>query len=617
MNFRRSISAGAVTAAIAAAVSSNAFSAAAETVDEIVVTASRIAEPISDVIGSVSVITRQDIERRQVQSVQDLLRGETGISIASNGGLGKLSSLFVRGTEADQVLVLVNGVRVGSATAGTTRIEFIPVDQIERIEIVRGPRSSLYGADAVGGVIQIFTRQANGPTVSLGGGSHNTQNASASFGLSSENAWLSVAGNYLDSEGINSCRNSFNGTYFTGGCFTDQPDDDGFRNASGSLRAGYRWGKTADVEATALYASGRTEYDGDFGNQTEFTEGVYSVKGHAALSDNWNVTALVGTARDDADDFADGTYVDTFNTERRNASLQSDWAFATSQVLTLGVDYLDDRIDSTTDYDETSRTNTGIFGEYKGRFGAQEIVLSARTDDNEQFGNHTTGNVGWKWFVVDTFALHAGWGNAFLAPNFNDLYYPGFSNPELKPEKSESYEVGVSGTAAAIAWSLTAFQTHTDDLIAFDLATYLPQNINEARIRGVEVEGHTRLDHWTIGANYTYLDPRNRGDGAEYDNLLPRRARQSGRIDVNYGTDAFSVGTVINLVGSRYDDLANTTKLDSYTVVDLIGELHFGKGWSVQGKIANAFDEDYETAAYYYQDGRTYFVTLQYQPGQH
>ncbi len=601
---------GAAIVAVGSAASITTFAATPETVDKVVVTAARLAQPVEDVIGSVTVITREEIQRRQVQSVQDLLRGETGISIANNGGLGKLSSMFVRGTEADQVLVLINGIRVGSATAGTTRIEYIPVDQIERIEIVRGPRSSLYGADAMGGVIQIFTRQANGPAVSIGSGTHATHNASASFGLNSDNAWLSVAGSYLESEGFNSCRASF-----TGGCFTDEPDADGYRNASGSARAGYRWGTTADIEANVLYASGSSEYDGDFGNETDFVESVYSIKGHFKPTSHWDLTLLAGTSRDQADDFSDGVYVSTFDTEKRNASLQSDWSLADDQVITLGVDYVDDRIDSTTAYDATSRDNTGIFGQYKGRFGAQEILASARTDDNEQFGNHTTGNLGWKWFVTDNFAVNAGWGSAFLAPNFNDLYYPGFSNPDLKPETSDSYEVGFSGTAANISWSLTGFETEIDDLITFDFATFLPQNISEARIRGIEAEARTQLANWSFAFGYTGLDPRNRGAGFNYDNILPRRARQSGRIDVGYSAGIFSLGTTINAVGSRYDDLANTAQLDSYTLVDVTGELRFGAGWSVQGKIANAFDEDYETARYYYQDGRTYFVTVQYQPG--
>ncbi|MBB6094875.1 vitamin B12 transporter [Povalibacter uvarum] len=598
-----------VSAIVGAVAPLTSLAAPDDSVAEVVVTAARIAQPITDVIGSVTVLTRDDIQKRQVQSVQDLLRGEAGISIANNGGLGKLSSMFVRGTEADQVLVLVNGVRVGSATAGTTRIEFIPVDQIERIEIVRGPRSSLYGADAIGGVIQIFTRDASGPAFSLGGGSHETYNASGSFGARGEHAWVSVTGNYIESQGFNSCRASF-----AGGCFTDEPDEDGYRNASGSLRAGYSWDDTAEIEATALYASGHTEYDGDFGNETDFIQSVYSLKGKVAAASNWDLTMQLGLSQDDADDFKDGVYSSTFDTERRNASLQSDWTVGAGHILTLGMDYLDDRVASSTPYDQTSRDNTGIFGQYTGRIGAHEVLASVRSDDNEQFGNHTTGGVGWKWFTDDAIAFSVAWGTAFLAPNFNDLYYPGFSNPDLKPEESDSVELGISGAVAQSTWSVSAFETNVDNLIVFDFVTFLPQNISEARIRGIEVEAGTQLGNWSLGANYTHLDPRNRDSGTNRDNLLPRRAADAGRIDVAYGTDAFSIGTTANIVGSRYDNLANSTKLDSYTTVDFLATFRFGDGWSVQGKVANAFDEDYETAAFYYQDGRSYFVTLGYQP---
>ncbi|HWK75923.1 MAG TPA: TonB-dependent receptor [Povalibacter sp.] len=606
---------GAAAVAAAACFTSFAgFAADTDTVGEVVVTAARLAQPISDVIGSATVITRAEIQRRQAQSIQDLLRGEAGISVANNGGLGKLSSMFIRGAEADQVLVLVDGVRVGSTSAGTTRIEFLPVDQIDRIEIVRGPRSSLYGADAIGGVIQIFTIKGQGPSVSVGGGSHDTYNAAASFGLNNDNAWFSVSGNYVESDGFNSCRASF-----AAGCFTDEPDADGYRNASGSLRAGYRWGEKADIEASALYASGHNEYDGGYTNETDFVESVFSVKGRFAPTANWNLTAQVGVSHDDADDFKDGAFRGTIDTERRNASVQSDWTLSRDQVVSLGVDYLEDRLDSTTAYDQTSRDNTGVFGQYKGRFGAHEILASVRNDDNEQFGSHTTGNLGWKWFFADGLALSAAWGSAFLAPNFNDLYYPGSSDPNLRPEESDSYEIGLSGSGTPVAWSLSAFQTQIDDLIVFAAVPgtldFLPQNISEARIRGVEAEAHTRWNNWSFAANYTYLDPRNRGAGTNYDNYLPRRARQSGRLDVSYSTGAFSVGTIVNVQGSRYDNVANSAELGGYALVDFIGEYRFPGGWSVQGKIANAFDRDYETARFYYQDGRTYFVTLRYQPG--
>jgi len=302
--------------------------------------------------------------------------------------------------------------------------------------------------------------------------------------------------------------------------------------------------------------------------------------------------------------------------ERRNASLQSDWTLGLRQVLTLGVDYLDDRLDSSTPYDATSRDNVGVFGQYKARFGAHEILGSVRNDDNEQFGNHTTGNLGWKWFLTDHLAVHAGWGSAFRAPSFNDLYYPGFSNPNLNPEESNSYEVGVSGTVAPINWSLTAFETKVDDMIAYDPVAQRPMNIDQARIRGAEAELRTHWNDLSVALGYTYLDPRSRTPSGDYQNYLPRRARHAGRLDINYRLGAFSVGTFINAQGRSFDDVANLAPIGSFAVVDLIGEYRFGSGWSVQGKVANAFDRDYETARYYYQDGRTWFVTVRYQPGQ-
>lgn len=612
---RLSIRPRAALSALACALPVCSFAAGDDPVSEVVVTAARVEQPLAEVIGSVTVLTREDIQRRQVQSLQDLLVGEKSISIANNGGLGKLSSMFIRGTEADQVLVLVNGVRMGSATAGTTRIEFLPVDQIERVEIVRGPRSSLYGADAIGGVVQIFTRNSDGLSTSVGGGSHDTYNASAGFGHHGENGWISVNGNYIESEGFNSCRPSPQmGGFYTGGCFTDEPDDDGYSNTSGSVRGGYRWGDAAEIEASALYASGETEYDGGWTNETEFAESAYSVKAKVAAASTWDLTVQMGLSQDRSDDFYNGAYRSTIDTERFNAGLQSDWTVAEGQVLTLGADFLNDQVDGTTLYDETSRNNAGLFGQYLGRIGDHELLASVRSDDNEQFGQHTTGGAGWKWFADDFIAFSVSWGTAFLAPSFNDLYYPGFSNPDLKPEESDSLELGVSGTVANTSWSFAAFETDVDNLIVFDFVTSRPQNVSEARIRGVEADIRTQVNDWTFGANYTHLDPRNRDSGFNHDNILPRRARDAGRVDISYGNERLGLGTVVNIVGARYDNLSNTVKLGDYTTVDFTAELRFGAGWFLQGKLANAFDEDYETAAYYYQDGRSYFLTLGYQP---
>jgi vitamin B12 transporter len=587
--------------------------------EEIVTTATRVAQPLSEVIGSVSVITREDIQRRMVHSVQDLLRGEAGISVINHGGLGKLSNVFMRGADAEQVLVLIDGVRVGSATSGTTAFELLPVDQIERIEIVRGPRSSLYGSDAVGGVIQIFTRRGAGPAFGLSAGSHETYETNASFGATTENTWFSVSGGRIQTEGYNSC----DGAPFPpgGGCFTREPDRDGYDNTSGSARAGYRWDERGEIEASALYARGNTEFDGSFSNETDFVERVLSLRGNFAPSDALNLSFAVGESRDEQQSLYDDPRVSggarpttVFDTVRRHASLQADLSFAAAQLLTVGADYVDDEVASTTAFDETSRDNIGIFGQYQWQLGAHHLLASARHDDNEQFGSYRTGSLGWKWALSPTLSVTAAWNTAFGAPTFNDLYYPGFSNPDLDPERSRSYELGLAGSAAALSWSLTAFESRVRDLIVFDSSISAPNNVDEARIRGIEAQADATLGEWRLGLGYTGLDPRNRSPGANFDNLLPRRVRHSGHIEIARGFGPIDARARVTAEGSRYDNVANTRRLGSYAVLDLVVDYAVNEEWSLQGKVGNALDRDYRTVPLYNQDGRTYFVSLRYQP---
>lgn len=587
--------------------------------DEVVVTAARLEQPLSRVIGATTVITREDIERRQAQSVQELLRGETGVNIVNNGGLGKLSNVYLRGADAEQVLVLVDGVRVGSATSGATAFELLPIEQIERIEIVRGPRSGIYGADAIGGVIQIFTRRADGVAAELGAGSNETYSAGGSFGAATQRAWLSLSANRLTSEGFNSCA----GLPYPpgGGCFTDEPDEDAYENASGSMRVGYRWGERADIEATALLAEGESEYDGGFANESEFSERVLTLRSRVQPRADWDLSLTLGETRDDQDSLYDDPYapspavnVGRFDTQRRNASLQSDFAFAESQVLTLGVDYLDDRVDSTTPYDERSRDNLGVFGQYQAELGAHQALLSARRDDNEQFGTHDTANLGWKWAFAPDYSLTAAWGRAFGAPTFNDLYYPGFSNPNLRPETAHSYELGVAGRARALRWSLTVFESDIDELIVYDARVRAPNNLDAARIRGLEAEANATLGAWALSLGYAAIDPRNRSPGANYDNILPRRARHSGHFEIGRAFGALDARARLTAESARYDDVANTHRLGGYATVDLLVEYALNDAWSLQGKIGNVFDRDYRTVRLYNQDDRTFFASLRYQP---
>lgn len=607
-------------AALAAAVFSVSFSvnAAEDRNDAVVVTAARVEQPVSEVIGAVSVITRKDIEQRGVHSVQDLLRGETGLSVANTGGLGKLSNVFLRGADAEQLLVLVDGVRVGSASSGTTPFEYLPVDQIERVEIIRGPRSSLYGSDAIGGVIQIFTRRGTGPAFNVGVGSHETSSVSASFGAAGERSWLSVAANRIATEGYNSCA----GAPFPdgGGCFTNEPDRDGYENASGTLRAGHRW-SAGEIEATALYASGRNEYDGTFANETDFVERVVTLRGRLNATERWSISALAGVSNDDQDNFLDDpastdgrVLASRFETERRNVSLQSDFVLSATHAFTVGVDYYDDRVDGTTEFEARSRDNLGAFAQYQAALGAHRLLASARYDDNEQFGSYETGSLAWKWMLDEHWSLSAAWGTAFGAPTFNDLYFPGFSNPELDPETSRSYEVGIGWTSAPVQIAFTAYERHVDDLIVYDASIFAPNNLNTARIRGAELDVDASLGPWRMSLGYSGIDPRNRTRGDDFDNFLPRRSRHAGHFELGRTFGALDARARVTAEGSRFDDVANTHRLGSFAILDLVVDYALNDAWSVQGKLGNVFDRDYRTVRLYNQDGRTFFVSLRYRP---
>lgn len=581
-------------------------------IEPVIVTATRTARTADETLASVTVITRQDIERLQAQSVQDLLRGVPGVSIANNGGPGKATSVFLRGTESDHVLVLIDGIKVGSATLGTTAFEHIPVELIDRIEIVRGPRSSLYGSEAIGGVIQIFTRKGGGqtrPYFSLGGGSYQTYNASAGVAGGGERGWFSLNADGSDTAGFNACDGSL-----SAGCFTAEPDKDGYRNVAGSLRAGYRFANGVEVDAHALRSTGDTEYDGSYVNATESMQQALGGALRYSPAESWQLTLAAGQSRDDSDNFLNGVFRSRFDTERDTVSLQSDLALADDHLLTLGADYLDDQIDSSTSYAATSRSDTGVFAQYQGAFGAQNAQVSLRRDDNEQFGEHATGGLAWGYALNDRVRITASYGTAFKAPTFNELYFPGFGNPGLQPEESRSLELGVNGTSAAGEWSLNVFETRVDELIAFDAALFAPNNIDQARILGLETTYAIQLGDWDLDANLSLLDPENRSGGANDGNVLPRRARQSLRVDADRSLGKFSFGATLLTAGKRYDDLANTRELGGYATVDLRADYALDAAWRVQLRIENLLDKDYETAAFYNQPGRSLFVNLRYQP---
>lgn len=586
-------------------------SAETTTDNSIIVTATRTSQSEDETLASVSVITREDIERSQAQSVQELLSGINGISITNNGGLGKATSVFMRGTESDHLLVMINGIKVGSATSGDTAFQNIPVSMIERIEIVRGPRSSLYGAEALGGVIQIFTRQGKGdlsPSFSSTRGSYRTSKNTLGLSYGDEQGWYSITLSSLDSDG-------FSSTYliplFPAG-FTTEPDNDSYYEKAASINAGYRFSKTASLEVHAMVSEGESMYDGTFQNETSSHNQVVGVSYQFMPATSWQMKISTGESRDYSDNFLNGVYSSTFNTRRSTAALQNDISISDKQLLTVGIDYLEDEVE-TSAYPADPRSNKALFTQYQAETGNQDIKLSARIDDNEQFGEHTTGSISWG-YRFDKTRLTMSYGTAFKAPSFNELYFPFYGNLSLEPESSATVEAGLKGKYDNGNWSLNIYQTDVTDLIAYDSTIFAANNIDDVVIRGMELGSTYSKDNWKFSTNISLMQAENRSAGANYGNTLPRRATESLRFDADREFARWQLGATLNAVGKRYDDLANTVELDAYTTVDLRTTYRINEALKIQASIKNATDEKYETAKYYNQPERSFYLTFSYQP---
>ncbi len=585
--------------------------AASNSIDEVVVTATRTPQFADSALSSVTVINRQDIEHLQAQSLPDVLRGVQGLTLSNNGGPGKVTSVYLRGSNADHVLVLVDGVKVGSATTGTAAFQDIPVAQIERIEIVRGPRASLYGSDAIGGVIQIFTRgnkAGSATALSFTAGSYGTYNTAARLNRGGEQAWFSAKVNQQNTTGFNACRGSL-----TAGCFAIQPDDDGYHNTSLGLDGGYRFDNGLVAEAQVLRANSTTQYDGASQNEASGVQQVVGGTLRYAPAAIWNTSLHVGSSQDDANNYLNSAFKSRFNSRRDTASWQNDVAITENQLVTAGFDYQNDIVDSTTAYVESKRDDDGVFGQYQGSFGAHRVQLSARHDNNQQFGGHDTSGIGYGYVFSDALRMTASYGTAFKAPTFNQLYYPGFGSATLRPELSRSMEAGLSGHGSIGKWSVSAYQTDITDLIGFD-AAYNPVNIDSARLSGMEGQLATQVADTEVNTTVTLQDPR-QTSGTNNGKLLNRRATEAVRIELAHEYGAWRVATSLYAEGRRFDDLANTPgkELPGYGLLDVRAGYRLAREWLLQGRVDNLLDKPYETAQYFNQPGRGVYLTLNYQ----
>ncbi len=564
------------------------------------VVANLVEQANTDTLAAVTVIEREEIERKQFSSLQDLLRTIPSISYVNTGGLGQTTGLSIRGTNSNAVLVMVDGQKLASATTGQTAIEHLPIDQIERIEVVRGPRSSLYGSEAVGGVIQIYTRKgtADGikPYASLKYGSHETYDANVGVDIRKENTWMSASLAGLKTQGLDVLTSK------------TEEDKDGYKNVSASLKAGHQFNELFAIEVNALHVQGEAEYDGGVNPENEIQQNVYGAGLTFTPNDIWTSKFNVGISQDKYETFDSKKTTGKFDTEKQTVSWLNTIEFNKNHSLVAGVDYLNDKVTSSTDYDEKERNNIGLFTQYIGQFNAVNLQAALRSDDNEQFGQHTTGNIALGYQFNDYYNAYMSYGTAFRSPTFNDLYYPGWANPNLEPEESENIEIGFKGSQL-IDWELIGFVNKIDNLIA-------NQNNGQAKIKGIELSLGQNFDALSWNVNYTYQDPENQNPNAKGKQLTFKPA-QLFNASLDYKVEDWTIGGSVHAEEKRYTDALNTAKLAGFAIADVRVAYQVTPEFSVQAKLANMFDKEYYTnnswnGDVYRQDGRTAWVTLRY-----
>lgn len=574
------------------------------------ITASREAPAVAPAMPE-TVITRDEIERSQARSLQDLLAGRAGLIISNEGGPGKLSNISIWGQAANRTAVFLDGVRIGSVSAGASYLEHIPLAQIERIEIVRGPRSGQWGADAGGGVVQIFTRKntEDGTHLSggIGAGSRGYREADAHIGGRQGAFDYSLGISHQETDGFDARSSEF----------TD-PDADGYDRDSAQFQAGYRFGDGGYVRGNAIASSADVDFDGYSEDTTEIEQRTFGLSSSTGRIGFWQLRARAGRHIDDQDNYIGDFFSSRFDTQRDTLFIASDFFIWPATTVTVGADQTYDKLASTTDYQEDSRRNQALFAQVNTKVTERlDLQGALRRDFNEQFGTANTGSLDLSYALTQHWKISAGYGESYTNPSFNDLYFPTScfsvcyeSNADLNPERTRTSRIGIRVDQDRFTFGLTTFHTDAKDLIsnkeiapnAFQLV-----NIDESQVRGVELEGSWSYNRWNASASATYLSTEDKSDGSR----LLKQPRWSGRLDVDREFGAYSVGTTLhgqsNSEGGQYAE-----DNQGFVTADLRGAYRINADWRIETLVENVFDRDYQVVHGYNQAPRGVFVSLRY-----
>ncbi|CZF84997.1 Vitamin B12 transporter BtuB precursor [Grimontia celer] len=572
--------------------------------ETIVVTANRLAQSTQSLAAQVEVVTRDDIDRIQAKTLIDVFRRMTGIQVSQNGGRGQQASLFVRGANSDQVLVLVDGIRFARAAKGNVDFSQLPLTFVERIEYVRGARASLYGSEAIGGVINIITRANNNSDQStrltVGLGSLDYREASVSSGLEiADNGQLNFALGFDGDDGYNVRPNEFNAG-----------DKHGYESKNGLVGYSHQFSKQWEAFGSVRAYDNVSQYDGSFSSRSynESTVENLSLAGGV----NYTADPLSSQFQFSWQDQSDWNYEQAKgkgsvqSEDLQQLNFQWNTQYTLNDVVTLagGVDWRDEALIVNASNSKHDRTNLAFYG--VGLFEADKVFgeVSARLDDNEQFGREGTYNLGAGYHLTDKLTAKLSYGTAFKAPNLFQLY-SSYGNKNLKPESAESLELTLSGQIKDLYWSITGYNTKIDDLIDYDFATNSYLNIDgESTLRGVEITSEFDTGFVSHQISADFKDPEDK-DG----NTLVRRAKQQYKYNGIVSFEQFDVSLGYQYVGKRKDF---SKELSAYSLFDFSVNYFANEHLTLNARIDNLTDEEYETAAGYPSPERAYYLSADY-----
>ena len=597
-------------------------------VNPVVISASRMEQPLSSVLPSVSVITREDIDRSQAPSLADLLQGEAGFEFGRNGGPGTTTSFFLRGEDSVNMVLMVDGVRAQTDSIGALQITDIPLDQIERIEILRGNASALYGEAAIGGVIQVFTRHSKGSPKAYGGvtaGSRGTYSSNVGFGGALEDWSFDLNAGGTHSTGfsaINAAQKPL-----------ANPGRDGYGAQFVSGRAERTLDSTLKVGFRLSSRETQTDYD-------DASYGSLPTDTHRFQQRNDLVGAFVRKAFNDdwvsTVDLADSelTYVDTKNgvpytagdfsyKNGRMTGHQSilrwtnEYSVQPATNLTFGAENIAEKFKAEGDdaYDMKRHTQAWFAGvthkmsKWTMQMNLrQDDVTLERSDANSSGSNQSqvsTGllGVGYEW--TSQWRLTATTSTGFRAPTAYDVS----NNALIKPEHHQGHEAGVVYTEGQSYARIVYFETHTTDAIGYD-SNFNVMNIGETRNRGLEASYRTLWQGNTLRLSAVSQNPWS----VTYDERLGRRAREYATFDVSRPFAEYLVGMKVVASGNRKDSHYDTNMLPGYAVASFYASRKINENWIGRVRVENAFNKQYQLAYGYNTPGVGVFATLQYQP---